>query len=78
MPGCDPPPAEDLSSSMFSTHLGPLTHLGDLWDLIGVDGPAILCHGDSVPGFLSRHALLPLLSWIYDTELKQHIKEVYK
>lgn len=34
-------------------------HLGDLWDLGGVDGPAALCHWHSVPGLFSLiHALL--------------------
>lgn len=39
-----------------------MSHLGDLWDLIGVDGPAVLGHGHSVPGLFSRRALLSLLS----------------
>lgn len=34
-------------------------HLGDLWDLGGVDGPAALGHWHSVPGLFSLvHALL--------------------
>lgn len=36
---------------------GGKSHLGDLWDLVGVDGPAVLGHGHSVPGLFSRHAL---------------------
>lgn len=36
------------------------SHLGDLWDLGGVDGPAALGHWHSVPGLFSLiHALLP-------------------
>lgn len=36
--------------------------LGDLGDLGGIDGPAVLGHGHSVPGLLSLlHTLLPLL-----------------
>lgn len=45
-----------------------MPHLGDLWDLGGVNGPAVLRHGHSVPGLFSLHALislLSLLSWIY-------------
>lgn len=42
------------------TAAGPATapHLGDLWDLGGVDGPAVLGHGHSVPGLFPLHALI--------------------
>lgn len=45
-----------------------MSHLGDLWDLGGVDGPAVLGRGHSVPGLFSLHALISLfslISWIY-------------
>lgn len=38
-------------------------HLGDLWDLVWVDGSAVLGHRHRVPGIIS---LSSLLSWIYN------------
>lgn len=59
-----------------------VSHLGDLWDLGGVDGPAVLGHGHSVPGLFSLHALfslislISLISWIYEAkETHRRVKQ---
>lgn len=59
-----------------------MSHLGDLWDLGGVDGPAVLGHGHSVPGLFSLHALfslfslISLISWIYEAkETHRRVKQ---
>lgn len=48
-----------------------MSHLGDLWDLGGVNGPTVFRHGHSVPGLFSLHALVSLFSlfsWIYEAK----------
>lgn len=44
---------EPESQKGAGRELAAAPHLGDLWDLGGVDGPAALGHWHSVPGLLS-------------------------
>lgn len=62
---------ESRTRQLRNEYFRVLSHLGDLWDLGGVDGPAALRHGHGVPGLFSRRArfpLFPLISGIYEAQ----------